>query len=72
MLGMMGLVRKTRKHRCQPSRFRRDSPKFDCYVPLSHFANLLSRFWSFAPHGKYCTTIRITISLLLFARNANN
>jgi len=21
-------------HRCQPSRFRQDSPKFDCYVLL--------------------------------------
>ena len=34
--------------RCQPSRFRRDSPEFDCYVPLSRFTNLFSRFLSSA------------------------
>jgi len=33
-------------HRRQPSRFRRDSPEFDCYGPLSCFTNLSSRFFS--------------------------
>ena len=35
-------------HRCQPSRFRRDTPEFDFYVPLSRFTNRLSRFLSSA------------------------
>ena len=35
-------------HRCQLSRFRQDSSEFDCYVLLSRFTNLLSRFLSSA------------------------
>jgi len=34
-----------KNHRCQRYRFRRDSPEYDCYVLLSRFTNLLSRFW---------------------------
>jgi len=35
-------------HKCQPSRFRQDSPEFGCYVPLFLFTNLLSHFLSSA------------------------
>ena len=39
-------IREVVPHRCQPSRFRRDSPAFWCFVPLSRFNSPLSRFFS--------------------------
>jgi len=48
------------QHRCQPSRFRRDGPEFDCYVPLSRFTYLLSCFLSSA-----VSAVQLTISAQL-------